>query len=294
MLFGLLLGILAAFVRDATDRRLRGGKDVQTSFGLPVLGHVRNRALGGIVQISDRSRRGSEQDVEAFRIVRRNLELLEPGLPPTTILVTSAVAEEGKTSVAASLAVSIASTGRRTLLIEADLRRPALASRLGVEPAPGLTDYLTGHAAPQEVLRTIQFAEAPSKNGSTPSNNGHLNDAGVRSLVFVPSGSTTPRAAELVGSARFEELLQQVRETYDAVVLDTPPLLPVSDTLEILPSVDAVVLCVRESQTTREQAAAAKTALARVPVHRVGVVVTGIKPRRAGAEVGYAHAYDYA
>ena len=291
LLFGLLLGILAAFVRDATDRRLRGGKDVQTSFGLPVLGHVRNRALGGVVQIADRPRRGSARDVAAFRIVRRNLELLEPGLPPKTILVTSAVAEEGKTTVAASLAAAIASAGRRTLLIEADLRRPVLASRLGVEPAPGLTDYVTEQATPQEVLRTIDFAEGSGKNGST---NGHIAETGLHRLVLIPSGSRSSTPAELLGSTRFKELLQQVSDNYDAVVLDAAPLLPVSDTLEIASSVDAVVLCVRESQTTREQAAAAKTALARIPCHRVGVVVTGIRPRRAGEEVAYAHAYNYA
>ena len=291
VLFGLLLGVLAAFVRDATDRRLRGGKDVQTSFGLPVLGHVRNRALGGIVQVSDRSRRGRERDAEAFRIVRRNLELLEPGLPPKTILVTSAVAEEGKTTVASSLAIAIASTGRRTLLIEADLRRPVLGSRLGIEPAPGLTDYVMERATPQDVLRTIAFAEGSGKNGS---NNGHEGETGLHRLVLIPSGSRSSTPAELLGSARFKELLEQVTENYDAVVLDAAPLLPVSDTLEIASSVDAVVLCVRESQTTREQAAAAKTALARIPCHRVGVVVTGIKPRRAGDEVAYAHAYDYA
>jgi Mrp family chromosome partitioning ATPase len=98
----------------------------------------------------------------------------------------------------------------------------------------------------------------------------------------------------LVGSARFEELINQVRETYDAVILDCTPLLPVSDTLEVLPHVDAVVLCVRESQTTRDQASAAKAALSRWPGCPAGVVVTGIKPRGAGGDTAYAHAHSYA
>ncbi len=290
LLFGLLLGILAAFARDVTDRRLRGGKAVQSSLGLPVLGHVRSQAMGRIVQFADGSR-GKQLDVEAFRILRRNIELVDPARPPKVVLVTSAVADEGKTTVASSLAAAIASAGRRTLLIEADLRRPALASRLGVDPAPGLTDYLAGTVTPQDALRTIEFSDPQFQNGSAPSGNGH-SSSHLHRLVYVPSGSRTSRSAELIGSAAFRELIEEVSQTYDAVVLDAPPLLPVSDTLEMLPCVDAVVLCVRESQTTRDQAAAAKAALERFPNVHAGIVVTGIKPRGAGDEVVYAHEYS--
>jgi Mrp family chromosome partitioning ATPase len=289
LLFGLLLGILAAFARDVADRRLRGGKEVQSSLGLPVLGHVRNQAMGRIVQFADGSRR-KQLDVEAFRILRRNIELVDPARPPKVVLVTSAVAQEGKTTVAASLAAAIASAGRRAVLIETDLRRPALASRLGVDPVPGLADYLAGIATPQDVLRMVEFSEPQFQNGSAPSSNGH-SSSHLHRLVYVPSGSKTSRSAELIGSAAFRDLIEEVSQPYDAVVLDAPPLLPVSDTLEMLPYVDAVVLCVRESQTTRDQAAAAKAALERFPKVHAGIVVTGIKPRGAGDEVVYAHEY---
>lgn len=295
LLFGLLLGIVVAFVRDSLDRRLRDGKDVQSSFALPVLGHVRNRAMGRIVNLADSAGADRQVDIEAFRIVRRNLELLNPERPLKTIVVTSPVADEGKTTVAGSLAVAMASTGRSTLLLECDLRRPALASRLHVEQTPGLTDYLAGHVTPQEVLRTITFAEAPSGNGNKngASANGHSGGVGVHRMVLIPSGSHTTHAAELIGSARFRELVEQVSDTYDAVIVDCAPLLPVSDTLEVLPHADVLVLCVRESQSTRDQAVAAKSALSRFPGLRAGVVVTGIKPRNAGDDVVYAHAYDY-
>jgi receptor protein-tyrosine kinase len=175
-------------------------------------------------------------------------------------------------------------------LIEADLRRPALASRLGVDPAPGLTDYLAGTASPQDALRTIEFSDPQFQNGSAPSSNGHPS-SDLHRLVYVPTGSRTSRSAELIGSAAFRELIEEVSQPYDAVVLDAPPLLPVSDTLEMVPYVDAVVLCVRESRTTRDQAAAAKAALERFPKVHAGIVVTGIKPRSAGDEVVYAHEY---
>lgn len=293
LLFGLLLGIAVAFLRDSTDRRLHGGQDFQGSVRLPVLGHVRSHALGRVVPMNGASGGEAEGDLEAIRIIRRNLELLDPQRPPRSIVVTSAVAEEGKTTVAASLALAMAAAGRRTLLVEGDLRRPALAARFGVPQTPGLTDYLTGAAAPHDTLRTIRFAEPPTGNGASPTTNGHSTGAAVHRLVCIPSGSRTSRAAELLGSGRFRQFLEQVAETYDAVVLDSSPLLPVSDTLEMLPYVDAAVLCVRESRTTRDQALAARAALARFPTCRAGIVVTGVKPR-GGDEVVYAHAHQYA
>src|SRR5205085_5106169 len=127
LLLGLLLGIAAAFVRDATDRRLRRLPDIQTAFRLPVLGHVRAESMGRIVQPTHGRRGGS--DLEAFRILRRNLEFLDHDQAPRLILVTSAAAEEGKTTVASSRALAIASAGRRVLLVDCDLRKPALAER---------------------------------------------------------------------------------------------------------------------------------------------------------------------
>ena len=111
-------------------------------------------------------------------------------------------------------------------------------------------------------------------------------------LVCIPSGHSTPRAPELLGSARFKEFVEQVAETYDAVVLDSAPLLSIADTLEMLPHVDAVVVCVRESRTTRGQALAARATLARVGGRPAGIVVTGVRPG-AGEEI-YSYSYGYA
>lgn len=287
LVIGLALAILLAFVRDATDRRLRTADDIESSFQFPIIGHVRKQAMGKVVQREALSSEDFRIDQEAFRILRRNIEFLNLDSPPRSIVVTSAVPDEGKTTVAASLAFAMATAGRRTLLIDCDLRRPDLASRLEVDRTPGLTDYLAGEKASTEITRRIQLAKPPSSNGKQPSESSE----GI-SLTVVPAGSPSPHAAELLGSRRFKQFLEQAVAAYDVVVIDSSPLLPVADTLEMLPSVDAVVLCTRESKTRREEAVAARTALARFPRRPVGLVVTDIRPSRHEYEV-YSYSYSY-
>lgn len=301
-LLGLLLGIVAAFVRDSMDRRLRKPGDFESAFELPVIGHVRKQSLGRVAYMANGAGELDQLDLESFRILRRNVEFLDPERPPTSVLITSGVAEEGKTTVASSLAFVLAAAGRRTLLVDCDLRRPNLARRVGVELSPGLSDYLAGAATTEDILRTVTFSEPSlgagqaSQNGSSPhgaagsspTSSGSL----VHELACIPAGAVTSRGAELLGTRRFKEFLDEVSASYDVVVLDSSPLLPVADTLEMLPHVDSVVICAREARTTRDQARAVRTALARFPHRPTGVVVTGIKPRGAEYEV-YAYSYSY-
>jgi succinoglycan biosynthesis transport protein ExoP len=175
--------------------------------------------------------------------------------------------------------------GKRTLLVECDLRRPDLAERFGLAPAPGLTDYLARHADPQEILQMVELAHPVAGNGSS----GSVAEEGAGTLVCITAGTPSPHPAELLGSDRFRHFLAQVSEAYDMVVLDTSPLLSVADTRELLPNVDGVVLCIRSSQTTREQALAVKAALEHYPHRPTGLVVTGLRPRD-GASYGY---YSY-
>ena len=288
---GLLLGIIAAFFRDSMDRRLRSPQDVDSSFRLPLLGYVGKRSMGRIAYMANGSRGKQQLDLEQFRILRRNVELLDQEHPPSSVLVTSTVPGEGKTTVASSLAFAMAAAGKRTLLVDCDLRRPALAGRLGIEASPGISEYLAGHASPEEILRTFEFSEPPRAEQAATATNGHAT-ATRHKLVCIPAGSSTSRGAELLGSNRFKEFIEQVSATYDVVVLDSSPLLPVADTLEMLPHVDAIVVCARESRTTRGQASAARATLSRFPERPTGVVVTDVRPRGAGDEI-YAYSYGY-
>jgi polysaccharide biosynthesis transport protein len=281
IVLGLLLGVLCAFVRDALDRRLRSARDVESSFHLPVLGYVRDRAMGRVAFMSNGSGRSDQHlDIEAFRIVRRNLEFLTNDSAPRSIIVTSGLPEEGKTTVASSLAFAMAAAGKRTLLVDCDLRRSSLSSRLELNPSPGLSDFLAGTATPEEVLQTVAFGDQGGGNGAKHENDDDGTEHNLLRLACVVAGSPTPRPTEALGSVRFTRFIEEVSQVYDIVILDSSPLLPVADTLEMLPHVDAVILCAREFQTTHAEAAAAKAALARLPERPTGLVVTGVKPGR--------------
>lgn len=286
-LLGLVLGLVAAFLRDTLDRRLRGASEIEKEFELPLLGRVSEDALGQIAFSGNNGRGGlSPPDVEAFRILRANMQFVAPDRPTRSILVTSPLPEEGKSTVAASLAATNVAAGKRTLLVEADLRRPTLAVRLGVAAEPGLTDHLAGNATVAEVLQTVVLPVPDDPK--TPGVNG---SGSAHQLVCVAAGSRSPRPAELLGSKRMHDFLAAVSQTYDVVVLDTSPILPVSDTLELLHHVDSVLLCVRSSSTTRDEARAAKSALEHAPGRAVGLVLTGV---RRGDERDYGYyAYDY-
>ena len=284
LLIGLTLGIVAAFVRDSLDRRFKSSREITDELHLPLLGYVREDVLGSGLAAGKGRKLLSEEELEGFRIVRTNIEFLDVDSPPKLILVTSALPEEGKSTVSAALAAAYAATDKRTLLVECDLRRPTLAGRLGVRGEPGLSDFLVGRAQPQEILQTI------SLSGGASNGDSEATATPAHSLVAITAGSPAPQPAELLRSKRCRDFFEQVSEVYDVVIVDTSPLLSVVDTLELLPIAGAVVVCVRASQTTREQARAAAAALAHFPDRPTGIVVTGI---RAQDEAGYGGYYSY-
>jgi succinoglycan biosynthesis transport protein ExoP len=295
LLLGLIIGIVVAFVRDTLDRRLRGARDVHDQLGYPVLGHVREDSMGRKLRSENGYDPQLQTDLESFRIIRQNLQFLSSGdTPRRTTLVTSPLPAEGKSTVAASLAIASAAAGKATLLVEADLRRPELANRLGVQTAPGLTDYLVGQAEPRDIL---QICPPATGGGAAPQANGDGGTDGpppptpAKPLVFIAAGTQSPHPAELLGSERLRAFLDQVSEAYEMVVIDTSPLLPVADTLELLPHVDNVLLCVRSGQTTRDQASAARAALEHFPDRPTGLVITGLRKRDEPEYSYYSYGY---
>ena len=287
---GLLVGGLAAFLRDSLDRRLRDSTEIKEHLNLPLLSLIRADALGRTVHSSNGHGPLGEPDFEAFRILRTNLVFLSPGSDLRSIVVTSALPEEGKTTVSAGLAFAAAAAGKRTLLVECDLRRPTLAGRLQLDSAPGLTDFLHGDAGPAQVLRSVAVAD-PRADGDGGAARQHRTVAPGYRLTCITAGSRTAHPAELLGTEAFRTFLDEVTQAYDLVVIDTSPILPVVDTLELLPLVDGVVLCVRAQQTTRDQAMAAKAALEHLPSRPTGIVVTGTQPRFEGGYTYYSYGY---
>jgi Mrp family chromosome partitioning ATPase/capsular polysaccharide biosynthesis protein len=287
---GLILGLIVTVIRETLNRRLSSTADVEEQLELPVLAHVGKEAMGRAGLSHSGLGALNDHELEAFRILRTNLRVQNFEDPPKTVLVTSPMPEEGKSTVAASLAFSNAMGGRRTLLIECDFRRPSLAERLGVSPTPGLIDFLLGDASREEIV--LEVPDSPDAAGTNGAAAVPRRAAGPLSVV-VAGHSPKGQAAELFESPAFGGLISELARDFDNVVIDTPPLLPVADTLEILQHVDAVVLCVRAAQTTRQQASAGKAALEPVQERVAGVVVTGVAPRDRGY-YGYYGYYGYA
>lgn len=292
LVLGLTLGLVLAFARDTLDRRLRTPQQVQDAVDLPVLGRVSDASLGtaGLFTKSDK-RKVDPIDLEAFRIIRTNLDFLVKGTVPQVVLVTSGLPEEGKSTVAASLAAAAATTGRRSLLVECDLRRPSLAARFGEIGVPGLTDLMSGRSDRPHATRRLEI-NAPDRAPDAVASGGgqdplpFVSDGPVLDVIL--AGTFDPRPAELLGSARFIRLLAELRGDYDTIVIDTNPMLSVVDPLELVPHVDAVILCVRARKTTRDQATAARAALERLPEKPAALVVTGVDIKEEGYGYYYA------
>ena len=253
-LLGLLLGVGIALVRDALNRTVTDPHDMESTLGFPLLGYVRSDILG-TAPVTQNGTIDVAEHLDSFRILRANSQFLGGDRPVATLAVTSPLPDEGKSTVAAWYAYVNALAGKRTILVECDLHRPVVAGGFDLDPSPGLSDHLNGNAEASEIRRSI-VVEGPT----------------AQPLSVVPSGTQAPQPTELLASPRFETFLAEIARDYELVVLDCPPLLPVADTLSIVPRVGGVILCIRLGQTTRDQAIAAKDALRRLPARPVGLV----------------------
>ena len=266
-LLGLLLGIGIALVRDALDRTVTDPHDMESTLGFPLLGYVRSDILG-TAPVTQNGTMDLAEHLDSFRILRANSQFLGGDRPVATLAVTSPLPDEGKSTVASWYAYVNALAGKRTILVECDLHRPVVAGGFDLDPSPGLSDHLTGDAEASDIRRSV-VVEGPT----------------AQPLTVVPSGTQAPQPTELLASTRFETFLDGIAQEYELVVLDCPPLLPLADTLLIVPKVEGVILCVRLGQTTRDQAVAAKDALQRLPARPVGLVLTGSEP---GSDYDYS------
>lgn len=283
-ILGLVVATIAAFARDSSDRRLHSVEDVHNELGFPIVGKVGSPSFAYSGLVANGRPPLDEREFEAFRMLRMNLAFLTGERPPRSVLVTSPLAEEGKTTVSISLASAAALAGTRVLLVECDLRRPSFSTRLGIERAPGLSDFLQGSAAPADILKVVSVMPPSPVNGRgvpqkpSPSAKPVKASPSARSMVVIPAGASVTNAAELLQGERFESFMDKVSRAYELVILDCGPLLSVADPLELVAATEAVLLCVRVQRTTREQVHAARSALSHVPERPYGVVVTGLRP----------------
>ena len=267
-LIGLLLGIAAAAIRDRLDKTVRTDKQVESALGSVVLAKVIHDSqapskplLTDIGEFASRA--------EAFRLLRTNLQFVDLDHPPRVFVVTSSVPGEGKTQTATNLAISMAKAGHRTLLVDGDLRRPATAGLLGLDSSVGLTTVLTGQI---DLAKAIQVHP----------------DSGLHLLA---AGKRPPNPTEVLQTQATRDLIGALREAYDAVIIDAPPLLPVADPAVLASAADGAIVVLRHGATTSQQLEVATSRLHSVGARIFGAVVNMVPRPDPGA---YAYYMEYA
>ena len=230
---GLVLGLGLAFLLERLDRRVREPEDLETIYGLPLLGIIPKSTALARAGGHNRGHRAAlpPAEAEAFSLIRAHLRFFAVDRDLRTVLIASASPDDGKTTIARHLAEAAARLGSRVLLLEVDLRHPTLAQQLNIEPGPGLADVLIGAVTINMATRSVDL-EASSGQG-----------AGGRTLHVLTAGATLPpNPGELTASNAMSAVLERARSDYDLVVIDTPPLGAVSDAFPLLDKVDGVVL----------------------------------------------------
>jgi capsular exopolysaccharide synthesis family protein len=216
------------------------------------------------------------ESIEQFRNLRSQLYQFRDQAPLKTILVSSGVPSEGKTFVAANLAISLArNRNNRVLLIDGDLRSPSLHAILGAPDIPGLTEYLAGTAEPGQIMQRNQ-------------NSGYIDSGPARSianLTFIPAGAGGDNSSELVANHRIEELIAILSPHFDWILIDSPPVLVVADSIDLARAADAVLLVARGATTPYDVAQRAQAAFVNSRI--LGFVLNAVKGVRLNSSYSY-------
>ncbi|MFQ5668423.1 MAG: polysaccharide biosynthesis tyrosine autokinase, partial [Candidatus Binatia bacterium] len=298
LLFGLLAGVFACLFIERIDTRIHTPDEAAAFLQLPTFGAVpdfrRLSSMGGYgppVVSSEQVKHASREMVtllhpasavsEAYRSIRTNLLFSSPGSPPRTILVTSSQAEEGKTVTAVNLAVSLALSGARVLIVDADLRKPGCHSRLQVVREPGLSTVLTGQCdLPAALVVSPLFSNGNGKGHRT-----------IGTMCVLPAGPFPPNPAELLGSGVMTGLLETLKEQFEFVLIDSPPVLPVTDSVVMAAKTDAVLLVVKEGEWGRDVIGKALAQLDAVRARVLGTVLNCVDVTRGGSQYYYYRHY---
>lgn len=280
-ILGLLVGLGLAFLAEMSDQSFRSPDEIRRRLGVSVIGHIpplipheatdeQQKRLDAMLVVHHRPK---SIEAESFRGLRTSLYFSTVGKDHQLIQVTSPHPGDGKSTLTANLAAAIAQSGKRVVLIDCDFRRPRVHKIFGVESSEvGVTSILLGEC---EISQAIQTC-------------------GVPGLDLLPCGPRPTNPAELLSSPQYREFLDQIRTMYDFVLIDTPPLLAVSDPAVVAPQVDGVLLCTRLSKTARPAAERAKDILTSMGANLLGVLVNDSASIAKGYDsYGYRYSYGY-
>jgi capsular exopolysaccharide synthesis family protein len=270
LIFGLLFGVGVAILRHVLDTKVRSENDVRAMTDSPILGLVAydQEVSSHPVILRDRPLAAPS---EAVRRLRTNLQFIDLANRPKSIVISSSIPGEGKSTIAINLAVSLADAGTRVILVDADLRRPSIAEYLGIEGGVGLTTVLIGRAEVEDVVQPL----------------------GKTSLDLLPAGQIPPNPSELLGSIAMADLLERLSASYDMVLLDSAPLLPVTDAVVLSKLAGGALVVLGVDRIHRPQLQQSLESLETAGAHLFGIVMNKVA-RRDAAAYGYGYGSGYA
>jgi len=269
MVMGLGLGGLGAFVAEALDQAIRLPTDVEAKLGLPLLGSVPILTRG--VTPTEAMRDPRSAFWEAYYSIRTALQFSTANGVPRSLLVTSSRPSEGKSTTSLALAQSFARLGARTLLVDADLRKPSLHNALGQENDVGVSNFLTGASPLAQIIRPTA----------------------VVNLYFAASGPLPPSPAELLAGDRLHAFLSEAEREFDVIIFDGPPVMGLADAPMIAAAVAATIVVIEAGKTGRHHAAATIRRLKMAQGHLTGVVLTKFDARKASYGYGTSYEFQY-
>ncbi|MDP3972829.1 MAG: polysaccharide biosynthesis tyrosine autokinase, partial [Candidatus Nanopelagicales bacterium] len=266
-ILGLGLGVGWALIREQLDRTVKSTDQLGELTGAPNLGVVLFDDDASANHVSALDTRSVKS--EGYRTIRTNMQFVSIDDPVSSVVVTSAVPNDGKTTISCNLAVALAQGGHKVCLMEADLRNAQVGPFLGISPAVGLTDVLSGRQSLENAL--VKWG---------------------RGLIDVlPAGKAPPNPSELLSSKHMAILIDQLEKQYDYVIIDSAPLLLVSDAAQLAAHAGGALLVVRYGQTSRDAVTRAATALAQVNARMLGTVINAMPAKRRGYGYGYGYGY---
>ena len=292
LVLGLVLGIALAFVRDALNTRVRTAEEVHERLGVPLLGRIpqlpkRLVSENGLAMLDN----PGAPETEVFRILATNLGFANLDRGAKTIMVTSAIRGEGKSTTLANTAVALARAGSKVALVDLDLKRPALDRLFGFRgrEVPGITEVALGAVELNEALVRIPiFGDREREAGVRPAS-----EQGA--LGVLQTGPIPPNSADFAASGRLGAVLDELAETCDVVLIDAPPILQVSDAMALTAKVDALLVVTRMSAVRRPALNELRRVLDQAPVAKLGFVLTGVRAQEGygyGYGYGYGHTFD--
>jgi polysaccharide biosynthesis transport protein len=270
---GLALGLGAAFLRESLDDRLASKETAERAGGAPVLAMTpavsswRRQKNPFVVTVAE----PTSPAAESYRSLRTSLQFVRQGQPLRSVVVTSPGVNEGKTATLANLGVVFAQAGERVVLVSGDLRRPRIGSFFGLDEQAGLTSVLLGERTLEESLLPVP---------------------GFGRLMLLPAGPVPPNPAELLNSARAQDIFARLRHHFDVVLIDSPPVLPVTDPAVLARHADAVLLLAAAGQTRRADLHRSAEKLNQVNATILGIVLNKVS-RQTERNYGYGYTYAY-